>query len=90
MTGTFLKTLLVIFLPPCDKGVPGVPGAGVPTPMLERLPSLRWEAGVAYGGGRRCIAASQSNGNDEASGEPDTRGRLRDGSGVADIANRLG
>ena len=65
-----------------DAGVLYVPPlAGVPTPILERLRSLRWEAGVAYGGGRRWIAASQSKGSDEANGEPDTRGRLRGVSG---------
>lgn len=77
MSGTFLKTLTgvvlaALFIPPL---------AEVPTPTLERLRSLRWEAGDAYGGGRRCIAASQSKGNDEANGEPDTRGRLREASG---------
>lgn len=50
----------------------GVPLRGVAVPMLLR--DFRWEAGVAYGGGRRFKAASQSKGKEEENGEPDILG----------------
>ena len=62
-----------------------MPLAGLPIPILDSLRSLRCGAGVAYGGGRRWIAASQSKGRDDANGEPETRGRLRVVNGVGGI-----
>lgn len=52
--------------------VSGVPLRGVAVPILLR--DFRWEAGVAYGGGRRFNAASQSKGKEALNGEPDSLG----------------